>query len=114
MACEAELLDEISSEEIDVEAETKASALRLLGGRLRTGSVAFSFFGETSFRGFRRKRRGMQDTPWSARSYATTDRRRTLPERHSFGTGVAFLHLDGIKEFEWATMTRIGHCQIKT
>ena len=60
MACEAELLDEISSEEIDVEAETKASALRLLGGRLRTGSVAFSFFGETSFRGFRRKRRGMQ------------------------------------------------------
>ena len=28
-----------------------------------------------------------------------------------FGTGVAFLHLDGIKEFERATMTRIGRCK---
>jgi hypothetical protein len=27
---------------------------------------------------------------------------------------VDFLHLDGIKEFERATMTRIGRCQIKT
>jgi hypothetical protein len=31
-----------------------------------------------------------------------------------FGTRVAFYTLDGIKEFERATMTRIGRCQIKT
>ena len=28
-----------------------------------------------------------------------------------FGVGFAFLHLDGIKEFERATMTRIGRCK---
>ena len=28
-----------------------------------------------------------------------------------FRVGFAFLHLDGIKEFERATMARIGHCQ---
>jgi hypothetical protein len=30
-----------------------------------------------------------------------------------FGTGVAFLHLDGIKELSGRTMTRIGRCQIE-
>ena len=30
------------------------------------------------------------------------------------GTRGCFLHFDGIKEFERATMTRIGRCQIKT
>jgi hypothetical protein len=29
-------------------------------------------------------------------------------------TWIDFLHLNGIKEFERATMTRIGRCQIKT
>ena len=28
-----------------------------------------------------------------------------------FRVGFAFLHLDGIKEFERATMTRIGRCK---
>jgi len=30
-----------------------------------------------------------------------------------FGMGVVFLLLDGIKEFERATMTRIGRCKIE-
>jgi hypothetical protein len=35
---------------------------------------------------------------------------KTLP----FGMRVDFLHFDGIKRIERATMTRIGCCQIKT
>jgi hypothetical protein len=34
--------------------------------------------------------------------------------RETFWHEGCFLHLDGIKEFERATMTRIGRCQIKT
>ena len=43
-----------------------------------------------------------------------TDVGHFLNDISPFGTGVAFLHFDGIKDFERATMTRIGHCQIKT
>jgi hypothetical protein len=41
-----------------------------------------------------------------------TDVGHFLNDISPFGTG-AVLHLDGIKEFEPATMARIGHCQIK-
>ena len=40
-----------------------------------------------------------------------TDVGHFLNDISSFGTGVV-LHFDGIKEFERATMTRIGHCRI--
>jgi hypothetical protein len=54
------------------------------------------------------------NTPWNARSRATTDWRRPLLERHfAFWHGRCFFTLGWYKEFERATMTRIGRCQIE-
>jgi hypothetical protein len=70
-----------------------------------------SIFSKTSFRRFRRNGEKCKypfECPESRHDGLTSD---ILERYFAFWHGRYFLHLDGIKEFEWATMTRIGALQ---